>query len=123
MNSGSSAFMRSGGQVVGWSATTLCHQRSRRVSKSIAPSVWRSTRTFSTDPVSGRRRAASTFAFSGTVLPPRRPSSAVMTSLLWLSAMRSAMECGAKPPNTTVCTAPMRAQASIAIAASGIIGR
>ena len=29
---------------------------------------------------------------------------------------------GANPPNTTECTAPIRAQASIAIAASGTIG-
>jgi hypothetical protein len=29
---------------------------------------------------------------------------------------------GEKPPNTTECTAPMRVQASMAKAASGIIG-
>ena len=62
-------------------------------------------------------------AFSGTFLPPRRPSSAVMISLLAQSAMRSAIELGAKPPNTTEWIAPMRAQASMATAASGIIGR
>ncbi len=37
--------------------------------------------------------------------------------------MRPASESGEKPPNTTECIAPMRAHASIAIAASGIIGR
>jgi hypothetical protein len=36
--------------------------------------------------------------------------------------MRPARESGEKPPNTTEWTAPMRAQASIEIAASGIIG-
>ena len=36
--------------------------------------------------------------------------------------MRMASSCGAKPPNTTEWTAPMRAQASMAIGASGIIG-
>ena len=46
-----------------------------------------------------------------------------MTSLLAQSAMRLAMESGEKPPNTTEWIAPMRAQASIATAASGIIGR
>ena len=30
---------------------------------------------------------------------------------------------GEKPPNTTECTAPIRAQASIEAAAAGIIGR
>ena len=38
------------------------------------------------------------------------------------SSMRTASSCGAKPPNTTEWTAPMRAQASIATAASGTIG-
>ena len=37
--------------------------------------------------------------------------------------MRPASASGEKPPNTTECTAPMRAQASMATAASGIIGR
>ena len=36
--------------------------------------------------------------------------------------MRPARASGEKPPNTTEWTAPMRAQASIAKAASGIIG-
>ncbi len=66
--------------------------------------------------------ASSTLAFSGTFLPPRRPSSAVMTMLESQSWMRPARLSGEKPPNTTECTAPMRAQASIAYAASGIIG-
>jgi hypothetical protein len=38
------------------------------------------------------------------------------------SSMRVASSLAAKPPNTTECTAPMRAQASMAITASGIIG-
>jgi hypothetical protein len=37
--------------------------------------------------------------------------------------MRSRSDSAEKPPNTTEWTAPMRAQASIATAASGIIGR
>ena len=58
--------------------------------------------------------AASVLALSGTLRPPRRPSSAVMTTFDWQSSMRPASESGEKPPNTTECTAPMRAQASIA---------
>ncbi|CAI1930213.1 Uncharacterised protein [Serratia marcescens] len=36
--------------------------------------------------------------------------------------MRPATASGEKPPKITECTAPMRAQASIATAASGTIG-
>ena len=38
------------------------------------------------------------------------------------SSIRAASSLGAKPPNTTEWTAPIRAQASIAITASGTIG-
>ncbi|MNL52284.1 hypothetical protein D3C87_1754460 [compost metagenome] len=38
------------------------------------------------------------------------------------SSMRLASSLAAKPPNTTECTAPIRAQASMAKAASGTIG-
>ena len=38
------------------------------------------------------------------------------------SWMRSRSASGAKPPKTTLCGAPMRAQASIAIGSSGTIG-
>ena len=37
--------------------------------------------------------------------------------------MRSRTDSALKPPKTTLCGAPMRAQASIATATSGIIGR
>ena len=123
MNSGSSAFMRSGSHSAGWSSTTASYQRSRGICISTAPPVWRTTSTVSTDWVPGSLSAASTLAFSGTFLLPRRPSSAVMISLAPQLPTRSAMELGAKPPKTTMWIAPMRAQASIAIAASGIIGR
>ncbi len=39
------------------------------------------------------------------------------------SSIRAASSLAAKPPNTTECTAPIRAQPSIAITASGTIGR
>ncbi len=38
------------------------------------------------------------------------------------SLIRTASSFEAKPPNTTECTAPIRAQASIASSASGTIG-
>ena len=39
------------------------------------------------------------------------------------SWMRSRTASGAKPPKITLCGAPMRVHASMAIAASGTIGR
>ncbi len=67
-------------------------------------------------------QATSTLALSGILRPPRRPSSAVTTQVDLQSSMRPAIESGEKPPKITECTAPMRAQARIEIAASGIIG-
>ena len=67
--------------------------------------------------------AASALALSGVVLPPRGAKSAVMTTLASQSLIRLASASGEKPANTTEWIAPMRAQASIAKAASGIIGR
>ena len=40
----------------------------------------------------------------------------------WASSMRAASSFAANPPNTTECTAPSRAHASIAMTASGTIG-
>jgi hypothetical protein len=81
MNSGSSAFMRSGSQVAAGSSTTASYQRSRGICMSTAAPVWRTTSTVSTELVPGSFKAASTLPLSGTFLPPRRPSSAVMISL------------------------------------------
>ncbi len=50
------------------------------------------------------------------------PQDAETTTCGSASSMRAASSCGAKPPNTTECTAPSRAQASIATTASGTIG-
>ena len=61
-----------------------------------------------------RSIAASTLAFSGTLRPPRRPSSAVITMREAQSSMRLASESGEKPPKTTEWMAPSRAQASMA---------
>jgi hypothetical protein len=58
--------------------------------------------------------ASSTMAFSGSCLPPRSCSSAVITITAPASSMRSRSDCAEKPPKTTECVAPMRAQACIA---------
>jgi hypothetical protein len=50
------------------------------------------------------------------------PHDAVTTTVGRASSMRIASSREAKPPNTTECTAPRRAHASIATTASGTIG-
>ncbi len=45
-----------------------------------------------------------------------------MITFAWQSATREASASEEKPPKTTVCGAPMRAQASMATTTSGIIG-
>ena len=53
---------------------------------------------------------------------PARANEAAMISLGLASMIRVATSRAAKPPNTTEWTAPMRAQASMAMGVSGIIG-
>ena len=50
------------------------------------------------------------------------PQDADTTTFGRASSIRIASSWGANPPKTTECTAPIRAQASIATTASGIIG-
>jgi hypothetical protein len=57
-----------------------------------------------------------------TMRPGSMPQLAERMSFGAASSMRVASSFAAKPPNTTECTAPMRAQASIANTASGISG-
>ncbi|VWC55158.1 hypothetical protein BLA9940_07075 [Burkholderia aenigmatica] len=60
--------------------------------------------------------------FSGSVLPPRACSSAVTSAVAPTSTSRSFSDFAEKPPNTTECVAPMRAQACIATMPSIDIG-
>ena len=53
---------------------------------------------------------------------PSMPQDAETTTLGPASSIRTASSLAANPPKTTEWTAPRRAQASIAIAASGTIG-
>jgi hypothetical protein len=62
----------------------------------------------------GQFDALSELLLSGIGRPPRTPSSAVTRTRESQSTMRPASASGEKPPNTTECTAPMRAQASMA---------
>ena len=66
--------------------------------------------------------AASSSGLYDTTRPGSIPQLAERMTFGLASSMRVASSLAAKPPNTTECTAPMRAQASMAIAASGTIG-
>ncbi len=66
--------------------------------------------------------AASRIGLYSTIRLTSMPQDADTISLGLASSIRTASSCAANPPNTTECTAPSRAQASIAITASGIIG-
>ena len=101
-------------------ATTSCHQQSRPSAIVTGWPVRLRTTTFWTLGVPASAR--STFAFSSTIFPRRQPPSAVMMTLAWQSFTRSLMASLEKPPKITVWMTPRRAQASIAIAASGTIG-
>ena len=122
INSGSSAPIASASHSLDCLSTSSSNHTSRPFFHSISPPVRFTTRTFLQTSVPSRVSAASTFSFNGTCLPPRTDSSAVITSLESAPITRWATASGEKPPKTTECTAPMRAQASIAMAASGIIG-
>jgi hypothetical protein len=58
----------------------------------------------------------------GTSRPTSMPHEAETITFGFASLMRVASSLAAKPPKTTEWTAPMRAHASIAMAASGTIG-
>ena len=71
----------------------------------------------------GHCTSASSITFlSCTSLAPRMPPSQVITILHSASFILSAMDCAENPPNTTEWIAPIRAQASTAIASSGTMG-
>jgi hypothetical protein len=67
--------------------------------------------------------ARSTVFLRGIRFPPRKPSFAVTTMRQRASRIRSRRDSALNPPKTTEWTAPMRAQASIVKASSGIIGK
>ena len=67
--------------------------------------------------------SASTCSLIGAVLPLRRAPSTVISAFASANSIRSRTDSALKPPKTTLCGAPIRAQASIATATSGIIGR
>jgi hypothetical protein len=85
----------------------------------VSVSVRRATRTVSTSDMPSMAR--STVFLRGMRLPPRSPSFAVTTMRQRASTIRSRRLSALKPPNTTECTAPIRAQASMVYTSSGIM--
>ena len=83
--------------------------------------VWRTTTIFCSE--SSAPICSSTAGLIGAVLPLRRAPSTVTSAFASENSIRSRTDSAEKPPKTTLWTAPMRAQASIATATSGIIGR
>ena len=66
--------------------------------------------------------APSSSGLYSTTRPGSTPHEAETIATGVASSMRTASSFEAKPPNTTECTAPSRAQASIAMIASGTMG-
>ena len=66
---------------------------------------------------------SSTCSLIGAVFPFRRAPSTVTSALASANSIRSLTDSALKPPKTTLWIAPILAQASIATATSGIIGR
>ena len=84
--------------------------------------AWCASRTMTVLTSGHSLSASSTFFLSGTMLPRRKPPSAVMRTVDSASWMRSRTASGAKPPKITLWGAPIRLQASIAMGSSGTIG-
>ena len=99
MKSGSSAPISAGGQSSETFAARSSYQKSRPACMAHWPPVRLITITFSSP--SDLVSASSVLCLSLIFLPPRKPSSAVMTSFDLQSVMRPASEFGEKPPNTT----------------------
>ena len=83
--------------------------------------VWRTTTIVSS--VSRSPICSSTWALIGAVFPLRRAPSTVTSAFASENSIRSRTDSAEKPPKTTLWSAPIRAQASIATTTSGIIGR
>jgi hypothetical protein len=111
MNRGSSAPTGSAGQSGDAAAMSCVRLRSRPSFIATLPPV-RSTTRQGTSPAASK--ALSTLVFKGVLRPPRGASSAVITTFAPQSTIREASASGEKPAKTMECTAPIRAQASIA---------
>ncbi len=121
MNSGASASIGVGGQSGDAASTASSNQTSRPSLIGTSIPTLRTTTTCSS--AGSAPRCLSTSGLTGATLPLRRPPSAVISTFAPETSIRSATDPAEKPPKTTLWTAPIRVQASIATATSGIIGR
>jgi hypothetical protein len=122
MNKGSSEPIGSAAEGLRTSGALIscAHHVSRPGSMSTSPEPRRTTMH---DSMLGHSNSASSaLALSGTLRPPRMPSSAVMSIFAWQSWIRPRSAEELKPPKTIEWIAPIRAQASMAITSSGTIG-
>src|SRR6266536_2660876 len=108
-----------GSHSVGCPSTRSCHHTSR----SSCIGTWLPVRRNTTirSIVGASFAAWSAISFSGMAPPLRQASSWVTRTLHSVLDIRSPSDSGEKPPKTTTCGAPMRAQASIAIGNCGIM--
>ena len=120
MKSGCSLSKNSGVCDLLWRLTISCHQISRSEFHAVSWLVRFTTNTLETlcEPFN----ASSTAGFNANAAPLRNPPSAVITNFASASWIRDKSASAENPPKTTECTAPIRAHANIATAASGIIG-
>ena len=121
MKSGFSASKACASCSSDWPSTRSDHHVSRPWVQSTSSPVRLTTTTCSTG-VSPAASAVSTAGLRLEGWPLRKPPSAVMTTRASASWIRERSASEEKPPNTTECGAPRRAQASIAMTVSGIIG-
>ena len=121
MKSGCSASSGSASHSSSAASSASWYQTSRPSFISQSAFVRCTTKIRSSD--SRSPSVSSTCCLTGAVLPLRRAPSTVTSALASETSMRSLTDSTLKPPKTTLCGAPMRAQASIATTTSGIIGR
>jgi hypothetical protein len=111
-----------GTQPAGSAPATACSQSRSRPAVSSAGACGRCTITQRPGLWRARLMARSRIGLYSTTLLASMPQEAETTTLGSASSIRAASSLAANPPNTTECTAPIRAHASIATTASGIIG-
>jgi hypothetical protein len=120
MNSGSSAFISSGGQSVDRSATALAQSKSRPFHRDVGAGALEHDDGFDATALLERLVDIGLERYAASAAQPfiggdDKPAVAV--------GDRPARASGEKPAKTIEWIAPMRAQASMATAASGTIGR
>mmetsp|Transcript_22204 Transcript_22204/g.35856 ORF Transcript_22204/g.35856 Transcript_22204/m.35856 type:complete len:208 (+) Transcript_22204:1478-2101(+) len=125
MKRGASDSTHSHSQLASTAAISSCHHVSRPVTMGHSPASRRKTITESTAKsllALPSSRVASIWVLSWMGLAPRITASHVTITLDCASARRPRMASGLKPPNTTECTAPMRAHARHTTASSMTMG-